>query len=90
MYALGRRDQEGAVVVVLDFLAACSPCFFLCFFFYSGCTYIRLFGGAQVSAFGEGGEGDGGDSWRLECLRRGDESWSRDSSVRLRHVDTKK
>ncbi|CAN0488083.1 unnamed protein product, partial [Laminaria digitata] len=44
----------------------------------------------QVSAFGDGGEGDGGDSWKVECMRRDDESWSRDTSVRLRHVDTQK
>merc|ERR1712215_47424 len=39
----------------------------------------------EVSAFGEGGEGDTGDDWMIMC--DGD-SWDRHEQVMLRHVDT--
>jgi len=39
----------------------------------------------EVSCFGEEGEGDTGDVWRVTC-DTGD--WRRDESVTLRHVDT--
>ena len=41
---------------------------------------------SQVSAFGEGGNGDTGDSWRVECSG----VWKRGDPVRLQHVDTGK
>ncbi|CAL4095271.1 unnamed protein product [Meganyctiphanes norvegica] len=39
----------------------------------------------EISAFGEGGEGDTGDDWMVIC--DGD-SWDRHEQVMLRHVDT--
>eukprot|EP00752_Nemacystus_decipiens_P014817 g13191.t1 len=44
----------------------------------------------EVSAFGDGGEGDGGDSWELTCVHKDSDNWARDESVRLKHVATKK
>eukprot|EP01137_Pigoraptor_chileana_P028473 Opistho-2@962 len=42
---------------------------------------------AEVSAFGEGGEGDTGDSWIVECA---EPFWFRDEPVRFKSVDTKR
>jgi len=39
----------------------------------------------EVSAFGEGGEGDTGDDWMVIC---DGESWERHEQVMLRHADT--
>ncbi|XP_076034883.1 stromal cell-derived factor 2 [Oratosquilla oratoria] len=39
----------------------------------------------EISAFGEGGEGDSGDNWVVIC--DGD-YWERDEAIMLRHVDT--
>jgi hypothetical protein len=39
----------------------------------------------EVSAFGEGGNGDTGDVWTVMC--DGD-YWRRDGEVMLKHVDT--
>ncbi|CAM9528828.1 unnamed protein product [Ectocarpus fasciculatus] len=46
--------------------------------------------GQEVSAFGDSGEGDGGDSWEVTCVHKGSENWARDESVKLKHVSTKK
>lgn len=43
-----------------------------------------------MSAFGDGGEGDGGDSWEVTCVHKGHDNWARDESVRLKHVATNK
>ena len=47
----------------------------------------------EVSGFGDDGEGDGGDNWKLECLQRkgsenAEQMWESDSLVRFMHVDT--
>jgi len=39
----------------------------------------------EISAFGEGGKGDTGDTWTIMC--EGD-YWTRDESVMLKHADT--
>ena len=39
----------------------------------------------EISAFGEGGKGDTGDTWTIMC--EGD-YWTRDDSVMLKHSDT--
>jgi dolichyl-phosphate-mannose--protein O-mannosyl transferase len=50
----------------------------------------------EVSGFGDGGRGDVGDNWRVECLRRkGAEAessslWRSDSLVRFNHVETER
>ncbi|XP_050295337.1 stromal cell-derived factor 2 [Anthonomus grandis grandis] len=44
-----------------------------------------LSGNQEISAYGNDGEGDSGDHWTVVCS--GD-SWHRDESVMLRHVDT--
>ncbi|XP_066906015.1 stromal cell-derived factor 2-like [Halyomorpha halys] len=44
-----------------------------------------LSGNLEVTAFGENGVGDGGDSWQVMCKRL---LWRRDSPVLLRHRDT--
>jgi len=41
--------------------------------------------GQEVSAYGENGVGDTGDHWEVICSN---DSWMRDTHVRLRHVDT--
>jgi len=41
----------------------------------------------EVSAFGEGGEGDDGDNWQVVCSS---DIWYKTSAVRLRHVVTSK
>eukprot|EP00300_Choanocystis_sp_HF-7_P022281 c21475_g1_i1.p1 GENE.c21475_g1_i1~~c21475_g1_i1.p1 ORF type:complete len:212 (-),score=27.85 c21475_g1_i1:87-722(-) len=40
----------------------------------------------EVSAFGEGGNGDQGDSWKVDCSG----TWIRGKPVRLQHVETSK
>lgn len=42
-------------------------------------------GNQEVSAYGTKGEGDTGDHWIVLCH---DKFWRRDSSVKLKHVDT--
>ncbi|CAH1408142.1 unnamed protein product [Nezara viridula] len=44
-----------------------------------------LSGNQEVTAFGENGAGDRGDTWRVMCKRM---LWRRDSPVLLRHHDT--
>lgn len=39
----------------------------------------------EVSAFGEGGEGDSGDEWTVVCS---EDFWERNTYVRLKHVDS--
>ncbi|EGC30808.1 hypothetical protein DICPUDRAFT_99420 [Dictyostelium purpureum] len=41
----------------------------------------------EVSCFGENGEGDTGDNWKVEVEGGGD--WMRGKTVRFQHVDTK-
>lgn len=48
-----------------------------------------LSGNQEVSAFGEGGRGDTGDDWIVECVSGG-EHWMRGAPVTLRHADTNK
>jgi len=48
-----------------------------------------LSGNQEVSAFGEGGEGDTGDNWEIKCAQ-GEEYWRRGDAIQLRHVDTGK
>jgi dolichyl-phosphate-mannose--protein O-mannosyl transferase len=43
----------------------------------------------EVSAFGEDGDGDTGDNWKVIILD-GNEEWKRNSVIRLQHVDTEK
>ncbi|XP_032836926.1 stromal cell-derived factor 2 [Petromyzon marinus] len=49
-----------------------------------------LSGNQEVSAFGEGGEGDELDAWEVQCPSSSSSTswWSRDVAVRLRHVAT--
>ncbi|CAG9853879.1 unnamed protein product [Phyllotreta striolata] len=44
-----------------------------------------LSGNQEISCYGDNGEGDSGDNWTVVCS--GD-SWHRDDSVMLKHVDT--
>ncbi|CAG9825049.1 unnamed protein product [Phaedon cochleariae] len=44
-----------------------------------------LSGNQEISCYGDSGEGDSGDNWTVVCS--GD-SWRRDDSVMLKHVDT--
>jgi len=44
-----------------------------------------LSGNQEVSAFGEGGEGDTGDNWTVLC---GGANWEINSKVRFKHMDT--
>jgi len=52
-------------------------------------------GNTEVSGFGNDGEGDAGDNWKLECVHRKDAGnaqhrlWESTTLVRLLHVDTK-
>jgi len=46
-----------------------------------------LSGNQEVSAFGDGGEGDTGDNWVLSCS---EDLWERGVNVRFKHVDTDK
>lgn len=48
-----------------------------------------LSGNQEVSAFGEGGVGDTGDDWAVEC-DAGVDFWYRGQPVTLRHADTGK
>lgn len=48
-----------------------------------------LTGNQEVSGFGEGGVGDTGDNWSIQCSQ-GDDLWRRGSWVELKHVDTGK
>lgn len=48
-----------------------------------------LSGNQEVSAFGDGGNGDTGDDWTLEC-EAGGTYWMRGQPVVLRHADTGK
>ena len=48
-----------------------------------------LSGQQEVSAFGEEGQGDSGDNWKVMCLRStGVKTWRRNTRVRLVHTDT--
>jgi hypothetical protein len=49
-----------------------------------------LSGNQEVSGFGEGGEGDTGDNWSVECPNAGDKYWIRGEPVAFKHVDTNK
>ncbi|EGG23750.1 hypothetical protein DFA_05885 [Cavenderia fasciculata] len=42
----------------------------------------------EVSCFGEEGQGDGGDNWRVETID-GSDIWMRGQPIRLYHLDTK-
>ncbi|XP_076939727.1 stromal cell-derived factor 2-like protein [Bidens hawaiensis] len=44
-------------------------------------------GNLEVSGFGDDGNSDTGDFWRLEILGSG-KTWRQDQRIRLRHVDT--
>jgi dolichyl-phosphate-mannose--protein O-mannosyl transferase len=45
----------------------------------------------EVSCFGSGdGKGDGGDDWKVECANPNAKYWKRNSSVRMKHIDTGK
>lgn len=48
-----------------------------------------LSGNQEVSGFGDGGNGDTGDNWQVQC-ETNDEFWKRDKPVAFMHVDTKK
>ena len=39
----------------------------------------------EISAFGSDGEGDDGDTWKVECKWN---FWLRDEAVGFKHVDT--
>ena len=49
-----------------------------------------LSGNQEVSDFGEGGQGDTGDNWKVVCDSTSEENWRRGSLVHFEHVDTKK
>ena len=49
-----------------------------------------LSGNQEVSGFGEGGQGDTGDNWKVVCDSTSEENWRRGSLVHFEHVDTKK
>jgi len=44
-----------------------------------------LSGNQEISAFGDGGEGDSGDNWEVLCHGS---TWDRDEAVQFRHLDT--
>ena len=45
----------------------------------------------EVSGFGEAGEGDGGDNWKVMCVSSPEmKYWMRGSPIELVHVDTNK
>lgn len=44
----------------------------------------------EVSCFGESGEGDNGDSWELQCVRKGEKKWTRGAAVKLKHANTQR
>jgi len=48
-----------------------------------------LTGQAEVSGFGNNGEGDGGDNWIVQCVDHS-RIWQRDKTVRLKHEATGK
>ena len=48
-----------------------------------------LSGNQEVSAFGNGGKGDRGDNWIVDC-NDSSEYWNRDDLVRFKHKDTGK
>jgi len=48
-----------------------------------------LSGNQEVSAFGEGGNGDTGDNWEIVC-ESGESYWRRGGLISLKHVDTAK
>lgn len=45
---------------------------------------------SKVSCFGESGEGDNGDSWELQCVRKGEKKWTRGAAVKLKHANTQR
>lgn len=49
-----------------------------------------LTGNQEVSGFGDGGNGDTGDNWSLQCDPGSGEHWQRGASVSLMHMDTGK
>lgn len=49
-----------------------------------------LSGNQEVSGFGDGGAGDTGDNWVVECDSTNDPLWFRYKNVALKHVDTNK
>jgi len=49
-------------------------------FFQSPITHQQ-----EVSAFGENGDGDTGDNWKVKCSSK---NWNRKDKIRFQHVDT--
>jgi len=49
-------------------------------FFQSPITHNQ-----EVSAFGEGGDGDSGDDWEVKCSTK---NWNRNDKIRFKHADT--
>lgn len=49
-----------------------------------------LSGNQEVSAFGDGGNGDTGDNWIIRCESGKEKYWRRNAIVHFEHVDTKK
>lgn len=49
-------------------------------FFQSPITHNQ-----EISAYGEGGDGDTGDNWEVKCSSK---YWNRDDKIRFKHADT--
>ena len=49
-----------------------------------------LTGNQEVSGFGDGGNGDTGDNWKIVCDNSGEKYWRRTNDIHFEHVDTKK
>jgi len=52
-------------------------------FFQSPITHQQ-----EVSAFGEGGDGDTGDNWQVSCISSNTKNWNRNKAIRFKHSDT--
>jgi dolichyl-phosphate-mannose--protein O-mannosyl transferase len=49
-----------------------------------------LSGFQEVSAFGDGGNGDTGDNWIIRCDSSSEKYWRRNAVIHFEHADTKK
>lgn len=49
-----------------------------------------LSGNQEVSGFGDGGNGDTGDNWKIKCEEQGALFWGRGKVISLIHADTNK
>ncbi len=49
-----------------------------------------LTGNQEVSGFGEQGNGDTGDNWKIVCDKSSEKYWRRNKDIHFEHVDTRK